>query len=217
MKKQYSILSMMVVLTLSFLLTSCGAKKDEALVTEFNSKKTDADKMIADMQDHSKMMMADHAAWSAKLDSAGKLPGADMAKINGFKDAMKKMEDQGKAGGAIMDSLKAFGSAKTETNDQLKAAIAGLDANMAAAKSMGDMMMDSHKKLGADIMAFLGGTAATTAETTKEESKTSSKKTTTTTTTTTTTGTPKMDESKHPVKPSTTGTPRQGGGTVIKK
>jgi len=215
MKKQYSILSVMFALVMSFFLVSCGAKKDEALVTEFNSKKTDADKMVADMQDHSKMMMADHAAWSAKLDSAGKLPGADMAKIGGFKDAMKKMEDQGKSGSAIMDSLKAYGSAKTETNDQLKAAIAGLDANMAAAKSMGDMMMDAHKKLGDDITAFLGGAAAAPAEPAKPDAKGAKK--TSDKTPAAPKDAPKMDMTKHdapPVKPG--GTPRKGGGAVIK-
>ncbi|MFI5263342.1 MAG: hypothetical protein ACHQM6_02375 [Candidatus Kapaibacterium sp.] len=216
MKKQYSILSMMFALTLSFFLVSCGAKKDEALVTEFNSKKTDADKMVADMTDHSKTMMADHAAWSAKLDSAGKLPGADMAKIGGFKDAMKKMEDQGKSGSAIMDSLKSYGSAKTETNDQLKAAIAGLDANMAAAKSMGDMMMDAHKKLGDDITAFLGGGApAASAEPAKAEEKGGKK--TSAKTVAPPADAPKMDMTKHdapPAKPG--GTPRRGSGAVIK-
>ncbi|MEP7235693.1 MAG: hypothetical protein ABI778_10385 [Ignavibacteriota bacterium] len=211
MKKQYSILSVMFALTLSFFLVSCGAKKDEALVTEFNSKKTEADKMISDMQDHMKMMSADHAAWSAKLDTAAKLPGADMAKIAGFKDAMQKMEDQAKGGSAIMDSLKAYSNAKTDNNDQLKAAIAGLDANMAAAKSMGDMVMASHAKLGADITAFLGGGAPVAPA--KVETKTGKK----TTEKPAPPDAPKMDQTKHDApapKPGTSA--RRKAGDVIK-
>ena len=201
----------MFVLALSFFLASCGQKKDEALVTDFNSKKTDADKMITTMQDAGKMMMSDHAAWNAKLDSVAKLPGADTAKINGFKSAMKQMEDMTKPN-AMMDSLKAYSNAKTETNDQLKAAIAGLDANLSMCKSSCDMMMDQHKKLGADIMAFLGSNTAPTTDAKAGEMKSAKKATTT----------PQvdnsgMDISKHPVKPVTTGTARRSSGSTIKQ
>jgi len=212
MKKQYSILTMICALSLSLFVTSCGHKRDEALVTEFNSKKTDADKQVASMMDNGKMMMTDHAAWSAKLDSAANA-GADTAKISWFKGEMKKMEDMGK-NMPMMDSLKAYSNAKTETNDQLHAAIAGLDANMAACKSSCDMMMDQHKKLGADITAFLSSAPAATTEAPKEGAKKAATTTTTTTTTTTSGG---MDMSKHPVKPTTTTTPRRGGGTTIKQ
>jgi hypothetical protein len=214
MKKQYSILAIVCALSFSLFLTSCGQKRDEALVTEFNSKKTEADSIMNVMSNGSKMMMSDHAAWSAKLDSAGKA-GADMAKITDFKAQMKKMEDMG-SGTAMMDSMHAYMNAKTETNDQLKAAIAGLSANITACNTMCGGMMDAHKKLGADIMAFLGGaaTAAPAAEAPKEGAKKEAKTTTTTTTTTTTDG---MDMSKHAVKPSNTATPRRGGGATIKQ
>jgi hypothetical protein len=214
MKKQYSILSMMFVLTLGLFLASCGAKRDEALVTDFNAKKTHADSLMATMTNGSKMMMADHAAWSAKLDSAGKA-GADTAKIAWFKGEMKKMEDMGSKGMPMMDSLKAYENAKTETNDQLKAAIAGLDANITACNTMCSGMMDQHKKLGADIMAFLGGAPAAAAP--MEAPKEGAKKSATTTTTTTTTTTDGMDASKHAVKQTTTPTPRRGGGATIKQ
>jgi hypothetical protein len=213
MKKQYSILSVVFALMLGLFISSCGQKRDEALVTDFNAKKTEADKQIAAMGDNGKMMMADHAAWTAKLDSAEKA-GGDAAKISSFKGDMKKMEDMAK-GNALADSLKAYSNAKTETNDQLKAAIAGLDANLAACNSMTGMMMDQHKKLGADITAFLGGAPAATTEATKAGGKKAS--TTTTTTTTTTTNPGGMDMTTHPVKPTTTTTPRRGGGATIKK
>jgi hypothetical protein len=72
-----------------------------------------------------------------------------------------------------------------------------------------------HKKLGADIMAFLAGSKPAEAEPAKEKKE--GKTTTKTTTTTTTTTIPGMDNSKHEVKESTTGTKRKGGGTIIKQ
>ncbi len=200
----------MFALTLSFFLVSCGAKKDEALVTDFNSKKTEADKMIAQMGDASKMMMTDHAAWTAKLDDAAKLPKADTVKIAGFKAAMKKMEDDGKAASPWIDSLKAYENAKTDNNDQLKAAIAGLDATLAKCNTTCNGMMDAHKKLGADITAFLGGAPAAPVAAepaAKTGAKTAPAKTS-----------DGMDATKHSaVKVAPTGTARRGGGAVIKQ
>ena len=199
---------------LGLFIASCGQKRDEALVTDFNSKKSDADKLMTQMNDGAKSMAADHAAWTAKLDSAAKA-GADQAKVDGFKAEMKKMEDQGKAGSAMADSLKAYSNAKIETNDQLKTAIAGLSANLTAANAMSSGMMDAHKKLGADIMAFLSGGTAAATEAPKDGAKKAASTTTTTTTTTKTVD--GMDASKHAVKPTTTPTPRRGGGATIKQ
>lgn len=217
MKKQYPILSVMFALVLSFFLASCGAKKDETLVTEFNAKKSEADKIMTMTDADMKVMKTDHAAWSTKLDSVGKLPKADAAKIDGFRAEMKKHEDMAKnTAQMISDSVKAAENAKTDNNDQLKSATAGLDAQMAAANTNWKSVMDAHKKLGADITAFLG---AENAETPKEEAAEHGKKASTTTTTSTPpTNEGGMDVSKHPVKPTTTPTPRRGGGaTIIKK
>ena len=203
----------MCALTLSFFLVSCATKRDEALVTEFNAKKTQADSLVNVMTNGNKMMMADHAAWSAKLDSAG-AAGADAAKIADFKAQMKKMEDMGNNSHAA-DSLHAYENAKTENNDQLKAAIAGLDAQISMCNTMCNGMMDAHKKLGADIMAFLGGMpAAPAAEAPKAGGK---KAVTTTTTTTTTTDAPAMDMSKHPVKTVPGGRQRNAAGSTVKQ
>jgi hypothetical protein len=197
--KKLSILSLMFAVTLSFVLASCGGKKDEALVAEYNAKKMAADSLMKVMDNGSKMMMTDDAAWSAKLDDAGKA-GADAAKIADFKAQMKKMEDMGKAPDmtAMMDSLHAAMNMKAETNDQMKAAIASMDAAMSKCNMSCNMMMDSHKKLGTDITAFLGGGAAPAKEEgMKEMSKKPAEK-----------GAPAasgadvpaVDPSKHPVK-----------------
>ena len=201
----------MVALTLSFFLVSCGAKKDEALVTDFNAKKADADKIMTTMTDGAKTMAADHAAWNAKLDAAAKLPNADTAKIAGFRAQMKQHEDMGKGMQAMIDSLKAYENAKVDNNDQLKSAIAGLSANLTTCTSGCNSMMDAHKKLGADITAFLGGAApAAAAEPAKAEMKTGEKKAAVKA------AVVNPASSGHEVKAPTSGTTKKGSGSVIK-
>jgi hypothetical protein len=213
--KKLSILSLMCAVALSFFLLSCGAKRDEALVTDFNAKKTQADSLMKMMDNSGKMMMTDHAAWGAKLDDAAK-GGADTAKIADFKAQMKKMEDMSKAN-AAMDSMHAYMNAKTETNDQLRAAIAGLDAQISMCNTMCNGMMDAHKKLGADITAFLGG-AAPASTPAKEEPKGGKKADVKSDAPTTATpGSPAMDASKHPVKTVPGGRQRNAAGSTIKQ
>ncbi|MBS1904654.1 MAG: hypothetical protein JSS75_13185 [Bacteroidetes bacterium] len=159
MKKHFSFFSLLFVFALGITLASCGAKRDEALVTEFNAKKAEADKVIGDDTKQAQQMMDDHKAWLAKLDEAAKAPKADTAKIAAFKAEIKKMDDMMPAMNAMHDSLKAYANAKTETNDELKAAIAGLNAQLSACTSSASKAMDDHKKLGADITAFIAGPA----------------------------------------------------------
>jgi len=160
MKKQFTILSMMLILASGLFLASCGAKRDEALVADFNAKKAEADKAGAMMDADIKVMKADHATWTAKLDSAAKMMKMpDTAAINNFKAQMKQHEDMAAKNEAMInDSIKAAENAKTDNNDQLKAAIAGLDAQMTTCKGAWQSMMDAHHKLGADITAYTGMT-----------------------------------------------------------
>ncbi|HET9137171.1 MAG TPA: hypothetical protein VFO76_11070 [Candidatus Kapabacteria bacterium] len=167
MKKQISIVSMMFVFALSLVLTSCGSKRDEALVAEFNSKKTEAEKAIGDYGNLKKMMSDDHKDWSSKLDNAAKAPKADTMKIADFKNRIKAMDDMMPAMDAMVDSLKAATNAKTETNDELKAAIANVNAKLADFSAATTKAAADHKKLGDDIIAFLGGSP--TAESKVEE------------------------------------------------
>ncbi len=156
MKKNLTILSILCALALGLTIAGCGAKRDEALVAEFAAKQTEANKVITDAQNQAKMMGDDHKVWSAKLDSVAKTPKADTTKINMFKAEIKKMDDMTPAMMAMVDSLKAYTNAKTSTNDELKAAIAGINAQLSAFTTHCNSMMDTHKKLGADIMAMLG-------------------------------------------------------------
>src|SRR5205823_13056336 len=118
-------LSMMLVLASGLFLASCGAKRDEALVADFNSKKAEADKATAMMDADIKVMKADHATWTAKLDSTAKaMKTPDTAAINNFKSQMKQHEDMAAKNEAMInDSIKAAESMKTDNNDQLKAEI----------------------------------------------------------------------------------------------
>src|SRR5262245_29640523 len=83
--KRYSIFSLVLALALVFTLSSCGGKKDEALVAEFTAKTTEAGKLITDATDGMKKMADEHTAWAASLDEAAKAPDADAAKIEGLK------------------------------------------------------------------------------------------------------------------------------------
>lgn len=153
--KRTSIYSILTAFALTFLLSGCGAKRDEALVTEYNAKKTEAETLITNVNDGLKKMTDDHTAWTAKIDEAAKAPKADTAKLNGFK---RHMAGHGKIAAeaqAEIDSLKAYIGAKTSTNEELKSAIGGLNTHIAALSAWWKTRSEEHAKLGADIMAAL--------------------------------------------------------------
>lgn len=158
----------MFALALGFLVSSCGKKVDEAMVAEFNAKKTEAEKLIADAETGMKSLHDDHAAWGAKLDEAAKLPGMDTAKIAAFKAEIANHMKMSADMAPIVDSLKGYINAKTDNADAVKGAIAGLTSNIAVLTSNWKTMTDAHAKLGADITAFLApAPAAATIEAAK--------------------------------------------------
>lgn len=159
----------MFALALGFLVSSCGKKVDEAMVAEFNAKKTEAEKLITDADAGMKTMHDEHTAWGAKLDEAAKLPGMDSAKIAAFKAEIANHMKMAGDMTPIVDSLKSYVGAKTDNVDVVKGAIAGLTTNIAVLTSNWKTMMDAHTKLGGDITAFLAPAAA--AEPAKEEVK----------------------------------------------
>ena len=166
--KRYSILSLMFALALGFLVSSCGKKVDEAMVAEFNAKKTEAEKLITDADAGMKTMHDEHAAWGAKLDEAAKLPGMDTVKIAAFKAEIANHMKMAGDMTPIVDSLKSYVGAKTDNVDVVKGAIAGLTTNIAVLTSNWKTMMDAHTKLGGDITAFLApAPAAATIEAAK--------------------------------------------------
>jgi septal ring factor EnvC (AmiA/AmiB activator) len=207
--KRYSIFSLVLALALVFTLSSCGSKKDEALVAEFTAKSTEAGKLITDVTDGMKKTMDEHMAWMAKLDEAAKAPKADTSKIAAMK---KQMDEHAKMMPDIqkeIDSLKSYTMAKTDNNDQLKAAIAGLTTHIAALSANWKMMDDAHTKMGADIMAMMSPAPA------KEEAKKDEPKKTAAKAAEIPKGDPgakpveQMDKSKHPVKQQSGGAPKK--------
>lgn len=169
--KRYSILSVLFALVLGFVVASCGSKIDEAMVAEFNAKKAEAEKLVADAETGIKTMHDEHGAWSAKLDEAAKLPTADTAKIAGFKAEIANHMKMAGDLSPIVDSLKSYLTTKTDNVDALKGGIAGLTSNIAALTSNWKTLMDGHGKLGADITAMLSPAAPAPAEPAKEEVK----------------------------------------------
>ena len=147
------------------MLASCN-KKDEALITDFNAKKASADKLVADANSSSATMKADHQAWLAKLDVAAKAPKADTAKINGFRQDIRKHEEDMSKDMALVDSVKFYENAPAETNEQMKAANENLGKQFDDLSAKWKTLSDAHAKLGADITAFLGGSAAQKADST---------------------------------------------------
>lgn len=159
----------MFALALGFLVSSCGSKVDEAMVADFNAKKTEAEKLIADAEAGMKTMHDEHAAWGAKLDEAAKLPGMDTVKIAAFKAEIANHMKMAGDMTPIVDSLKGYLNTKTDNADALKGGIAGLTTNIAVLTSNWKTMMDAHTKLGGDITAFLApAPAAATIEAAKE-------------------------------------------------
>src|SRR5688572_16562154 len=166
--KRYSILSLMFALALGFLVSSCGSKVDEAMVAEFNAKKTEAEKLIADAETGMKTLHDEHTAWGAKLDEVAKLPGMDTVKIAAFKAEIANHMKMSADIAPIVDSLKGYINTKTDNADAVKGAIAGLTSNIAVLTSNWKTMTDAHAKLGADITAFLApAPAAATIEAAK--------------------------------------------------
>jgi predicted nucleic acid-binding Zn-ribbon protein len=161
----------MFALVLGFVVASCGSKVDEAMVAEFNAKKAEAEKLIADADAGMKTMHDEHTAWSAKLDEAAKLPNADTTKIASFKAEIANHMKMAGDVTPMLDSLKSGIAAKTDNADALKAAVATLTTNIGALTANWKTLADAHSKLGADITAMLAPAAAAPAETAKEAPK----------------------------------------------
>lgn len=197
MKRQFSfgILAALLVL----FVTGCGKKTDEALLTEYNAKKGEAEKVIADATEGLKKLNEEHTALNAKISEASTTKAIDSAKgvvLHEKLHAHEVMIPQVQAG---IDSLKTYVSAKAETDDELKTATAGLNAHLAAVSANWKALWEAHTKAGAEIAAELGAAPAPTAA----AGETSSSTTTTTTTKTTT-----VDQTKHETAKQTPGAPK---------
>jgi hypothetical protein len=162
----------------------CGKKTDEALLTEYNAKKGEAEKVIADATEGLKKLNEEHSAWMAKISETSATKGIDSIKASLLMEKLHAHEPMVPVVQAGIDSLKYYVTAKTETDDEIKAATAGLNAHLAAVSANWKALWEAHTKAGADIMAELGVASTPMAgDTVGEKTTTTSSKTTTTTTT----------------------------------
>ena len=200
MKRQFS-LGILAALLVLF-VTGCGKKTDEALLTEYNAKKGEAEKVIADATEGMKKLNEEHTALNAKISEASATKAIDSTKgvmLHEKLHAHEVMIPQVQAG---IDSLKSYVSAKAETDDELKTATAGLNAHLAAVSANWKALWEAHTKASAEIAAELGAAPAPTA---------AAGETSSTTTTTTTTKTTTVD--KHETAKQTPGAPKNQPAT----
>ena len=161
------------------LFVGCGKKVDEALLTEYNAKKAEAEKVIADATEGLKKLNEEHSDWMAKIAAASGSKTIDSVKATMLTEKLHAHEPMVPVVQAGIDSLKYYVTAKTETNDELKTATAGLNAHLAAVSANWKALWEAHTKAGAEIMADLGVATPPLAV----DSTTITTKTTTTTTT----------------------------------
>src|SRR6185312_14955900 len=114
--------SVFVVTLLGGLALSGCNKRNESMMTDFDAKKSSADKLISEINTSMDKMKADHQQWMTDLDQASAKPGADTAKINGFRNDIKKHQDDAAKITTLVDSVKMYMNAKTDNDDALKAA-----------------------------------------------------------------------------------------------
>ncbi len=147
-----------MVLALGFIAAAC-AKKDEALETDYNTKKATAQKLVDDVTAGMATMKADHAAIAAQLDSAAKTAKADTAKIAEFKKHEATHEEGIAALNAGIDSVKMYMNV-TSDKPEFKNADERLGANTDDLSNKWKAMTEGHAAMKAEIAGFLAGTAS---------------------------------------------------------
>jgi len=190
MKRLQLSLGMLSAFLLVFFVTGCGKKADEALLTEYNAKKAEAEKVIADATAGLKKLSEEHASWTTKITEASTAKAIDSVKVTVLTAKIHAHEPMVAVVQAGVDSLKYYVTAKAETDDEIKTATAGLNAHLAAVSANWKALWEAHTKAGAEIMADLGVASTSIAGDTVASS------TTTKTTTTTTTSSEKHETAK---------------------
>src|SRR5690349_9598190 len=113
-KMRNIVYSVIVVVFMGGLVLSGCNKRNEGLMTDFDSKKASADKLISEINASMDKMKADEAQWMTDLNTAAAKPGADTAKANGYRNDIKKHQDDAAKITGLVDSVKSYMSAKTD-------------------------------------------------------------------------------------------------------
>lgn len=153
--KHYSRLAVMALLMV--VVASC-AKRDENLVTDYESKKASAEKLITEVNEGLTRMETEHAAMMKDLDSAGKA-SKDSNRVNAINEDMKRHMEQSSKVKALVDSVKTYTTATTDNDDQLRAANDRLGTHFDDLSNEWKTLQDQHAKLQQDIQDFAVGAA----------------------------------------------------------
>lgn len=201
----------------SFVLYSC-TKKDEAATADFEAKKASSDKLVQEISTNMTTMKGDHDKWLADLNQAWSKPGADTAKINGYKNDIAQHEQDGQKVMALVDSVKHYSGMTPANNDEMKMASDRLGANFDDLNSQWKSFQDKHASLAQNIQQYainaagdaVKDTAKTAAGTTTTATSKNTEKTTSTSSSTT------HENAKHSTggaAPHSAGNPAPSNGT----
>jgi hypothetical protein len=153
--KHYSRMAVMALLVV--VVASC-AKRDENLVTDYESKKASADKLITEVNEGLARMEAEHASMMRDLDSAGDA-SKDSARANAIRQDMTRHTDQSNKVKALVDSVKTYTTASTDNDEQLREANDRLGTHFDDLSNEWKTLQDQHAKLQQDIQDFAVGAA----------------------------------------------------------
>lgn len=148
--KKYSHFVLLAVLAV--FVASCE-KRDESLMTDFESKKASADKLVTEVNEGLTKMDAEHAGMMRDLDSAGRA-SKDSSKVNGIREDMNRHVEQVTKVKALVDSVKTYTAVTAENDEQLRAANDRLGTHFDDLSNEWKTLQDQHAKLTQDIQGF---------------------------------------------------------------
>jgi len=198
-------------------MNSCK-KTDDTVTLDYSTKKASADKLMSEIGSTSATMKADHQKWLSDLDAQAAKPKADTAKINGYKQDIRKLDEDWAKVATLEDSVKLYENAPTDNADKLKAANDRLGANFDDLSSKWKSLVDDNGKLQGNIQTFLAADAGDAMK--KDSAKTApaaetpAHHTEAKHSTAPTTSTPPANP--HETAKHTPGLPRNSGGTTTK-
>lgn len=148
--KKYSHFFLLAVLAV--FVASCE-KRDESLMTDFESKKASADKLVTEVNEGLTKMEADHAGMMSDLDSAGRA-SKDSSKVNGLREDMSRHMEQATKVKALVDSVKTYTAVTAENDEQLRAANDRLGTHFDDLSNEWKTLQDQHASLQQGIQGF---------------------------------------------------------------
>ena len=148
--KKYS--HFFVLALVAVFVASCE-KRDEALTTDFETKRASSEKLVTEVNEGLTRMEGEHAGMMRDLDSAART-SKDTARVGGVREEMNRHMEQATRVRALVDSVSAYTSVKAENDDQLRAANDRLGTHHDDLMNEWKTLTDQHAKLQQDILSF---------------------------------------------------------------